>query len=222
MLENITLEAKLLQRSNFSVQHIMAAARFSRLCYQVEKEHMGEKLGSFYDEIISYTTAAVFSSVASLEANVNEIFADVLDNSLSIGTYDQTFLKEFWRVVEEKSIIEKYKLLYSMKNNDKLNTGGYVYHAVDTLIKSRNVLVHFKPEWQDRQVVHDRIGKQLLGKFQMSPFIIETAPVFPVRCMTHGFAEWAVVSTIDYVKWFADLLNIPYRYEKYVDKLNTK
>ena len=76
------------QRHNFAVQHLLAAARFARLCFEVEETHAGEPFGSFYDEVTSYATAAVFSSVAALEANINEVFADAQDGFISLGSVD--------------------------------------------------------------------------------------------------------------------------------------
>lgn len=51
---------------------MMAAARFSRLCGDVEIDHKGETLGSFFDEQISYVSASVLLATASLESNINE------------------------------------------------------------------------------------------------------------------------------------------------------
>ncbi len=83
-------------RPNFAVQHIIAAARFARLCYKVEDDNAGAPFGSFYDEVVSYVTATILSSVAGLEANINELFADVRDR-IKIGVYP-TFPKGKWLI----------------------------------------------------------------------------------------------------------------------------
>jgi hypothetical protein len=93
------------------------------------------------------------------------------------------------------------------------------YQSVDTLIKARNALVHFKPEWHDEQEVHDKIGKRLKGKF--SPFVDENSPVFPVRCMTHGFAAWAVRSSLNFVQWYSRLAGLPNRFAQFMERMNT-
>lgn len=58
-------EIKLRQKSAFAVQHLMAAARFARMCGRVELEHAGEPLGNFYNEEIALVSAAVLLAVAS-------------------------------------------------------------------------------------------------------------------------------------------------------------
>ncbi len=82
-------------------------------------------------------------------------------------------------------------------------------------------MVHFKPEWHDEQQEHEKIGNRLRGKFTLSPFLDENAPLFPMRCMTHGFAEWTVRSSLDFAQWFAQLADIPNRFEKFIDQMDT-
>lgn len=63
-LESVKASIQLRQKSAFAVQHLMAAARFSRQCGEVQREHIGKSLGSFYDEQIACTSAAVMRCVA--------------------------------------------------------------------------------------------------------------------------------------------------------------
>jgi len=41
-LEDMTAKITLRQRSNYAVQHLMAAARFSRQCGDVQENHQGQ------------------------------------------------------------------------------------------------------------------------------------------------------------------------------------
>lgn len=66
------VKLKLRQKSAYAVQHLMAAARFSRQCGEVQNKHLGEPLGAFFDEQVACVSATVMLSVASLESNVNE------------------------------------------------------------------------------------------------------------------------------------------------------
>ncbi len=219
---NFQAQATLRQRSNFAVQHMMAAAHFSRLCNKVEQDNIGLPLGPFYDEIISYVTATILSTVASLESNINEIFADALDGILKFESIDLKRLKEIWQLVEEKPIIEKYQIAIVFNGKDRLAKDVRQYQNVDTLIKARNALVHFKPEWHDEQEAHDKIGKRLQGKFNYSSFVDENSPIFPVRSMTHGFAAWAVQSSLDYIQWYSALAGMPNRFDKFIDRMKVK
>ena len=57
-----------------AMQHMMAAARFSRMVASVERQHAGESFAAFWDEIFHLSTASVFACAASLEAYANELF----------------------------------------------------------------------------------------------------------------------------------------------------
>jgi hypothetical protein len=210
------------QRPNFAVQHMIAAARFARLCYKVEDDNAGAPFGPFYDEITNYVTATILSSVASLESNINEIFADVRDNIIVFDGLDMNILIEIWDLIEEKPIMEKYQFALVLKKKDRMNKGNKHYQNVDALIKVRNALVHFKPEWLGQQQEHEKIGKLLRGKFTLSPFFDQNVPVFPLRCMTHGFADWAVRSSLEFAQWFTQCADISNRFDQFLDRMDTK
>jgi hypothetical protein len=61
---------------NFAVQHLLAAARFSRRVGEIESENKDNQFGPFWEEVLHFSTACIFSSVASLEAYANETYAD--------------------------------------------------------------------------------------------------------------------------------------------------
>jgi hypothetical protein len=209
------------QRHNFAVQHLMAAARFAKLCFEVEAGNSGKPFGPFYDEIISYTTAAVFFSVAALEANINEVFSDAHDGFISLNSVDSKLLNEIWQLIESKPILEKYQFALLIQGKGRMSKDEQEYRFAKTLIAARNALVHFKPEWHHQQRVHEKISNNLRDKFQFSPFLDENAPIFPMRCMTHGFADWAVQSSLDFAKCFAQESGVPNRFERFLDRIKT-
>ena len=213
---NSPSDLQLTQRSNFAVQHLMAAARFARQCKQVEVNHAGEPFGSFYDEIIANTTAVVLLSVACLEAYINELYADGAPKFDEVAV---NLRQEIWGLIEEKSILEKYQMALVMKDKPKFIQGEEPYQSVDILIKVRNILVHFKPEWHHKQKQHAKIGRMLQGKFSLSPFVEGDAPIFPTKSMTFGMAKWAVESSINFISQFSVKADLPNRLERFMDKL---
>jgi hypothetical protein len=86
------VEFTMRQKSAFAVQHMMAAARFSRMCGDIEITHRGEPLGDFYDEQVSCVSATVLLATASLESNINEYFSEP---STHFSEIDQKLLSEF-------------------------------------------------------------------------------------------------------------------------------
>lgn len=221
-LEDAKLQASLKQRYNFAVQHMIAAARFSRHCFDVENIHLDHVFGPFFSEVLSYVSGAVLSSVAGLEANINELFADIQDEIIVIDGFDTKLLENSWTDIEKLSILEKYEKFFEMAKSEKFDRSGREYQFVKILITVRNALVHYKPEWHAEKKEHFKISQQLKGKFKLSPFLDDNAPVFPMRCMTHNFAEWAVLSVLEFADWYATSLNIQNRFNRHTNHFSTK
>jgi len=199
----------------------MAAARFARLCFQVEAINSGKPFGPFHDEIRSYATAAIFSTVAALEANINEVFADAKDGFNSFPSVDSKLLNEIWELIEAKPILEKYQFALLIQGKDRMSKDEQEYRSANTLIAVRNALVHFKPEWHHQQKTHEKISRNLKGKFQLSPFLDENVPISPMRCMTHGFADWAIRSSLNFASRFAQESGTPSKFDRFLDRLKT-
>lgn len=206
------------QRSAFAVQHLMAAARFSRQCGDIQRANTGKPLGSFYDEQIACVSATVMLAVASIESNINEHLADANDlfSELKIGARN-----EFCSLVSGLAILEKYDRVLAIKSSPPFERGKTPYQDIDILISIRNELVHFHPEWHDEQDRHKKLGQKLLYRFELSPFISEDtgAVVFPQRFVSHGCTKWAVESALAFMESFANRVGLPSRFQNHYDKL---
>jgi len=210
-------EVKLRQKSAFAVQHMMAAARFSRQCGEVQKENIEKDLGPFFDEQISCVSATIMLCVASLESNINEYLseAEKLFPNISKPARDQ-----FIALLEPLSVLDKYQKTLSFKGFSSFDKGRDPFQSVDAIITLRNELVHFHPEWHDEQERHNKLGKKLIGKFEFSPFMNETnAVIFPQRFISHGCTEWAVESCIKFMDKFAVLNEFESKFERFSDRL---
>lgn len=218
-LPSITGEITLRQKSAFAVQHLMAAARFSRICGNVEKAHEGEPLGNFFDEQIACVSACVLLSVASLESNINEYLSD---SHNYFSKLSQSLQQELFTLLEKKSILEKYQYALVFKGKKKFKADLQTFQDANALIKLRNALVHFKPEWHDEQDLHEKLGKYLKGKFQINPFIGENGVFFPQQCMSYGCTKWAVKTALKFMEKFCELSGLPFRFEieKFLSKVN--
>lgn len=218
MEETDPISVKLRQRSAFAVQHLMAAARFSYRCGEVQNKHIAEPLGSFYDEQIACTSATVMLCVASLESNINEHLTDP-DKLFPELTGNQA--KEFVELLEGLPILEKYNRTLSIKGCEPFLKGSRPYQDIDALISLRNEFVHFHPEWHDEQARHDRLGNILKYKFELSPFITEeTGVMFPQRIVSHGCTKWAVKSTLEFSKVFERKIGVTSKFDRFLSKIN--
>tara|TARA_R110000851_G_scaffold176888_2_gene323645 strand:- start:2705 stop:3361 length:657 start_codon:yes stop_codon:yes gene_type:complete len=199
-------------RPGFALAHIRTAAKLSKLCRNVEIENEGEKFGPFFDDLTDYSTACVMSCVASLEAYINEIF---IDRNKHFESHDINLMHDLWDVLEKKSVLDKFQFALLLKNKKKLDSALKAVDHIKILIKLRNSLVHFKPEWVHLQKEHDKIGKALNGKFEMSPFLRTSEPIFPLRCMSYSMTNWAIRSSYDFIEEFSKASKIENRIHKF-------
>ena len=212
----VDASAKIRQRSAFAVQHMMAAARFSQMCGEIEIANREQPLGEFFDRQIGAVSAAVMLATASLESNINEYLCEpekVFPNLLNDSPH--TLLQ----LLEQKSILEKYQSVLLFRGVADFATGEPPYQDVDALIKLRNALVHFKPEWHDEQELHRKIEGRLKGKFEINPAIGENGVFFPQQCMSYGCTKWAVHIALEFMRDFSERSGLPYRFEKFAARI---
>ena len=212
-------EITLRQKSAFAVQHMMAAARFSRMCGDIEIQHKGESLGSFFDEQITYVSATVLLATASLESNINEYFSDP---NAHFPEINKRVFDEILVLIEKESILDKYQLALVLKGEEKFVKARSPFQDTEALIKLRNGLVHFKPEWHDEQNLHKKIEYRLKGRFEINPFIGRTGVFFPQQCMSYGCTKWAVQNALGFMKEFSKRSGLLYRFEKFTSRLNPR
>ena len=204
-------------RSNFSVPHLLAAAHFSRQVCSIEIGNQGKPLGPFYDDILAFSIANVMTAVASLESYINEVFFDYRKN---FSSDKETLIKNIWKHFAERPTMEKFDLALMLRDRAVFDKATNPYQDVAILIKLRNSLVHFSPEWEDEQVAHERLSAQLSGKFQPSPFMQGSAPLFPKRWATSGCTKWAIASCLSYVQHFEELSGLEHRFDNFLDRLS--
>jgi hypothetical protein len=211
------VEGKLRQRSAFAVQHMMAAARFSRMCGEIEIANKDQPLGNFFDSQIGAVSATVMLVTASLESNINEYLCEPEQVFPKLpGESPHTLVQ----LLEKKSILEKYQTVLSFLGCSEYSAGEAPYQDIDALIKLRNALVHFKPEWHDEQELHRKIEGRLKGRFEINPAIGENGVFFPQQCMSYGCTKWAVNTTLSFMKDFSGRSGLPYRFEKFTSRVN--
>lgn len=196
------LKGTLSVRSNLSAWHILAAGQFAREAGAIEELNKGKPFGDFYQDIASNVMAAVFFSVAALEAAINELFTDA---DKTIPEHPTELTDEFWKLFEQKpSILPKYEWALLLKGKEPLDRGAPPYQNADNLISLRNELVHYKPEWSYEDRKHKKLESRLIGKFDLSPFLAEGDSFFPKRCMCYSCAIWSVKTALNFMAAFSE------------------
>jgi hypothetical protein len=213
----VTLAATGRTRTNFAVQHLLVAARLAREVNTVEAENVGAEFGPFYDIVLGSSAGCVVLAAASLESYANETFAD---RSEHFSSHDQLVLDLLWQEYEQKGVLDKFDLALRLRTGRTLDRGTHGSQAVDRLIRLRNALMHFKPEWVDEADEHAKLSSRLEGYVGRSPWLLDE-PLFPRAWATGSSAAWAVASVVSFVAAFATASGIPDRLSKFRDRLGT-
>jgi hypothetical protein len=205
-------------RFYYSHYHIQAAALFARRSSKLEKEHGGNNVVSskVFSEHRAYVTGAILSAVSFLEAEINEIFADAGEDQrehiYQLGNVI-FLLRRMWSLGVPKtasySILDKYQIALALADKQEFDKGAAPYQDVRLLIKLRNALVHYEPEYTARDSSGSRkLEQNLQGRFHLNPLTGSRTPFFPERCMSHGCAQWAVESSVKFVDDFCGRLGL--------------
>ena len=188
-------------RTNFANTHMANAHRFASLVHQVETANAGQPLGSFFEDIRANAVASVMSSVASLEAYLNEVQFDPVGH---FPNQEPELVRLSLTLVERRPLVERIAFLAVLNGKQKPDMDRTPGQNVAVLVKLRNALIHFRPEWPDEAEAHDKLGAKLRHRFALSPFFEASEPIFPRACMSYGCAKWAVENVRDFVIEYAE------------------
>ncbi len=204
------------QRHNFAYQHMHSAIEFRNQTYKIEEDNKNEKFGYFFELIRTYVSGCIFFSVASVEANINEIICDIIENKIKLGEFEK---KKIIEINDRESTLKKYEIILNEVMKFELSKDKEIYQNMKILIDVRNAFTHFKPEWESNQKWHDKIGRKLSGKIKMTPYIEDSSPIFPMRCMTYDFCCWSTISSYNFMKEIFSLLSIRNKFEKFEETI---
>jgi hypothetical protein len=203
-------------RTNLSVLHLLSAATHSQRVSALEQEHAGDEFGEFWEEILASASAGVFSSVAALEAYANELF---VDHRTVFPDFPEQVMAKLWELYEQKPILEKFQFALLLKSAEQFDSGLPLFQNAAALIKLRNGLTHFKPEWRDEQSEHRKISGALAGRFTPSPFFPTDEPLFPRAWTSQSCIEWSLTSVMNLVLEFERRITLPSRFAPFQERL---
>lgn len=197
---SLTCSAEVLgsTRTHLSVLHLLSAATHSRAVYSLEQENNGKGWGDHWETVFAFASGAVFTSVAALEAYANELFVDC---HKVFPEFPAPAMEKLWESYEQKSILDKFQFALLLKRAQSFDPGAALYGNVFALIRLRNGLTHFKPEWTDEPDEHRRISASLAGRFTPTPFLAEgSESLFPRAWASHSCAQWAIRSVLNFAQ----------------------
>lgn len=220
-------------KTYYSIQHIQAAAYLARRAGCIEEGLTcdSDPIGVSHK---AYVTSALFSTVAFLEAQINELYADADQphgghlNTLNKSIRASIAAKGHEESTKKASPLEKYDLLLSTAGIKPISTGCSPGQDVTTIILLRNELTHYKASLFDVGTE----GMTRPGNFGESKFPARIKGKFQKRknstgmsgdtWLSHGLTTWAIKSAIDYADSFFLALGIRPMYDHIREKLSTQ
>lgn len=209
-------------RAYLSSHHIAAAAHFTRKAKEIEADYDAEhgQHGLFVLHR-GYVMGAVLSSVAFLEAAVNELFVDAVDEHggeiQRLAADTRIRLAQLWRFgADRASMLNKFQLALATATGQAFDEGRRPFGVVRLLDQLRDRLVHYQPESliagvEQPEQAH-KVEKQLRGKFALNPLMGRGNLFWPDKCLSYGCAKWAVQSSIAFADDFFSRLDLTPNY----------
>jgi hypothetical protein len=216
-VEGVAYTPTVLMRVYYSSYHLWGAQHFASLAGEIEDAYNGRS--TFNIKHRAYVTNSLLSSVAFMEAAVNELYQDAFDEHSSylspLSQETRNLLADFWNMTEKEnkstiSLLDKYQLALRFCGREPLSKGDSPYQEVESIVKIRNALTHYKPQSLGGDNVH-RLEGRLRGKFQENKLMSGSGnPYFPDKVLGRGCADWAVASARTFTdKFFSEIEVVP-------------
>jgi hypothetical protein len=202
-------------RMGLGLHHLLAAARFASRVQEVEQANQGRELGNFWDEIFQYSLGVSTSCVACLESYANELYFEGAHKAPNVSDTALTILAD---LVGSKPLLQKFSIALALRINRPLDQGQGPVQDIAALIKLRNAIVHFQPEWFDAQAEHAKVSRLLTHRVQASPFLPDE-PLFPRAWASAHFAQWAVRSTVQFLVEYYSQAGLPDPLKQFRDRI---
>ncbi len=196
---SMTMHATADTRVNFAVPHLISAAALCRRVGDLEVENQGREFGEFWHDILANATGVLFSAVAALESYANELF---VDHKEIFPELRLEVMAKLWELYEQKPILEKFEFALLLKQKQAFDRGASPYQDVSVIIRLRNGLMHFKPEWFSAQEEHAKLSRCLNRRAVGSPFFPSSEPLFPRGWTSHATAKWIVRGVFQFIMDF--------------------
>lgn len=200
-------------RDKLSRHHIISAHHFAEDAEAIEARG-GDVPADQKWRYRAAVTASVLSAVAYLSASVNELYLDVRklgQEEAGQIRRELDLLVQAWPKISRVQVLQRYQLALSVADADQYNAAEIPYLDADSLIRLRDALISYDPEWEDGAGEHHTLESRLAGKFPPSPLMASQRPWFPDRCLGSGCAKWAVLTVQLFVNDFYRRMSLPGR-----------
>lgn len=199
---NVTIS----KRTNLHLTHMLGAAAFAHEAGDIQNRNAGQPHSDFNERIVILANVTVMTAVASVEAYLNGIFEE---GSQHFTPEMLPIFQQAAKDIEKMGALDKADWLLLLRGRSRLNRGEGSPQQLITLIKLRNALIHYRPEWDHEDKTHAELSKQLSGLFVPNPCFINDRLWFPHKWAGHAGASWAVRTGVDFLDHVAQLAGLP-------------
>lgn len=205
-------ERKVRHKLPLSGDHLASAVLAATRARDLENGTQQPVLFHVKEEVTAAAIACVISSVAYLEADINEFFSHASEERHAFGVANNPVvldrIRQTWNIDQRGSVLDKYNLALALCDQATFDRGAMPYSAAALLVRLRNALVHFKPGWEpgggSRQEADEvsRLSRSLMQAFPENSLAESYQPYFVQRCLGYGSSKWAVTSSVALVTEF--------------------
>jgi len=200
-----------------SIIHIQSAAILCQEARLLESNNHTSKF-EMLNIYQAKSIGAIWAISSFLEAYINEIYCDIYDDSPefvgSVPENKKNLIAKMWSKgiprTAKYSILDKYDIFLDLMEIKGFSKGEFPYQDIQLLIKLRNSLIHYEPEWVKNTSSHDfndadmhKFEKKLKGKFTTNPFTGEGNAFYPDKCIGYGCAKWGFDASIALTEEFS-------------------
>lgn len=211
-----TVVATAKTRMNLAIHHLFAACRLAARVGEIERANASAPFGEFWEEIFQNSLGVAMMTVACMECYANELF---FENSVLESVLTPVAAATVADLVDKQSILRKYSTALAIRTGSELEFGIVPVENAHALIRLRNRVVHFYPEWFGEQGKHKELSKVLQDKFKTSGFLA-SEPVFPRAWASNDFCVWALRTTVTFLKHFYAQAGLPFPLEQWAPRLS--
>lgn len=239
-------------KHRYSYDHLKSAIFFAKNARELEQKYENtfeslppDKQTTIREEYSAFVTSATILSVAFIEGHINEFFDNISgkkSESQSSGPIINKLYEDYSEnfkiiqsifyykedIYDRLSLLKKYDFALACFNKEPFEKGKNPYQDINLIIKLRNSLVHYYPEYHPAQIEgmedeQHQIEKQLQKKFALNPFYENTGnPFFPYKCLSYGSAKWAIKTSYKFVNKFYSKFDLESEYDDIIKTLDVK
>ncbi len=202
-------------RFNLALHHLFAACKAAARVRANETANAGVPFGEFWEDILHDSLTVAVLTVACLESYANEFYFEGSALARDLPPNAADLLAS---IVDRENVLSKYDVALTVRTGKRLELGQAYVQNADALIKLRNALLHFRPEWFGEQDKHKSLSKLLTYKFEPSPFLVGEG-LFPRAWASASFSEWAVRTTIAFLDRFCSGADFKNPTHQFMDRI---